>query len=523
MTSQHHYPLACPTGRLTITATILASAMAFIDGTALNVILPSLQANLDATASELFWVLNSYLLMLAALIIIGGSLGDKIGRVKVFKYGIAIFTIGSLLCGIAANIHQLIIFRGLQGIGGALMIPGSLAIISATFSPEEKGKAIGVWSSVTTVVTICGPVLGGALADLGLWRMIFFLNLPLGVFAFWVSHVKVPESFQEGSGKIDWVGAVLLASSLTALTYGFLEVPERGTSDIIVIINLALGVVLLVVFLLSQKGRVDAMVPFSLFANRTFTGVNLLSFFLYAGLGGMMLFLSLNLIQIQGYSQFQAGLTFLPFSLLMVVIAPRAGKLTDQYGARNFLIFGPLITAIGFFMLSTIGMTAGPSQYWSTFFPGFIVFALGMSITVVPLTTAVMTSADESQSGIASGINNSVTRIASTFMNAIAGALAIFLFAQLISESPLFINSSLEVQGSILIETNKLGDAQVPSSMVADNAGELNRLFQTSFLEVYSTIGWICCGLALLSSAIAVLTVPSKNHLTSSIDVPESI
>ncbi len=484
--------------------------MAFIDSTALNVILPSLQANLQANASELFWVLNSYLLMLAALIIVGGSLGDKIGRVRVFKYGIIIFTVGSLLCGLSTNIEQLIIFRGIQGIGGALMIPGSLAIISATFSPEEKGKAIGVWSSVTTIVTICGPVLGGALADLGLWRMIFFLNLPLGIFAGWISQTKVPESHQEGSSKIDWLGAVLLALALTAITFGFLEMPERGATHLVVLTSLTIGVVLMIVFLLSQN-KADAMVPFSLFSNKTFTGVNLLSFFLYAGLGGMMLFLSLNLIQIQGYSQFQAGLTFLPFSLLMVIIAPRAGKLTDKYGPRNFLIFGPLITSLGFLILSYVGMTGGPAHYWTTYFPGFIVFALGMSITVVPLTTAVMTSADESQSGIASGINNSVTRIASTFMNAIAGALAIFLFAQFIEQSALFIDAPLNIQRSIILETSKLGDAQVPASLPEDLTTELSDLFQDSFLRVYKVIGWLSCGLAFLSSVIAFLTVPAKN------------
>ena len=205
--TQHHYPLNCPTGRWTMFSTILATSMAFIDGSALNVILPSLQQDLSATGVDLFWVLNSYLLMLAALIIVGGSLGDKLGRVKVFKFGILIFTIGSAFCGLAQDITQLIIFRTIQGVGGAFMIPGSLSIISAVFSSEEKGKAIGTWSATTTIVTICGPVLGGALADAGLWRLIFFINLPFGLLSILALHFKVPESKQPDVSKVDWAGA----------------------------------------------------------------------------------------------------------------------------------------------------------------------------------------------------------------------------------------------------------------------------------------------------------------------------
>ena len=508
--SQHHYPLNCSTGRWTMISTILASSMAFIDGTALNVILPSLQKDLSASGSDLFWVLNSYLLMLAALIIVGGSLGDKLGRVRIFKIGILIFTIGSAACGFSQDMLQLIIFRSVQGVGGALMIPGSLAIISAVFSKEEKGKAIGTWSAATTIVTVCGPVLGGALADIGLWRLIFYINLPLGILALLVLHFKVPESKEPGASSVDWVGATLLTVSLAALTFGFLEMPELSYNHPIVIASLAIGTILFVVFLLAEQRISDPMVPLTLFQNKTFSGVNLLSFLLYAALGAIMLFLSLNIIQIQKYSQFQAGLTFLPFSAMMILVARRMGSLTDKYGARIFLIAGPTITGIGMFWLSTVGMTAGPSAYWSTFFPPFLMFALGMSITVVPLTTAVMACVDESKSGIASGINNSVTRISGTFINAILGAVAIFLFANYVEADLASLSFTIELNQELLEESVRLGEATAPASVPQNLQEEVNKIFDGAFIQTYQWIGRLSAGLAFLSAIVALFMVERK-------------
>ncbi len=509
-TAQHQYPLACPTGRWTMLATILPTSMAFIDGTALNVILPSLQTDLNATGSDLFWVLNSYLLMLAAIIIVGGSLGDKLGRVKVFQVGIIIFSIGSALCGFSPNIVYLIIFRTLQGLGGALMIPGSLAIISAVFSKEEKGKAIGTWSAATTIVTICGPVLGGALADMGLWRYIFFINVPLGLLSLVVLQLKVPESSEPGASTVDWWGAAVMVSSLALLTFGFLEMPELGKTHWVVITSLVLGVILLLIFLRIEDSIAQPMVPLNLFQNRTFSGVNLLSFFLYAGLGAIMLFLSLNLIQIQGYSQLQAGLTFMPFSLTMVLLARRMGTLSDKFGARNFLIVGPTVSGLGMFWLSQIGMTSGPSEYWTTFFPGFIVFAIGMSITVVPLTTAVMTCVDESKSGIASGINNSVTRIAGTFINAILGAAAIYFFMDYVMLEVNALPISEDMNNQILQEAIRLGEASAPVSLAPELQSSINKIYDNSFINTYRLVGMLSALLAFLSAIIAFFMVEKK-------------
>ncbi|WP_424962635.1 MFS transporter [Ekhidna sp.] len=513
--AQHNYPLNCPTGKWTMLSTILASSMAFIDSTALNVILPSLQKDLEATGSDLFWVLNSYLLMLASLIIVGGSLGDKRGRVKVFKFGILIFTLGSAACGFSQDITQLIIFRSIQGIGGALMIPGSLAIISAVFSKDEKGKAIGTWSAATTIVTVCGPVLGGALADIGLWRLIFFINVPLGILSIFALQYKVPESKEPGASKVDWWGAALLTLSLAALTFGFLEMPEMGYQHPFVLTSLALGLVLLVVFLVTEQRVSEPMVPLLLFRSKTFSGVNLLSFFLYAALGAVMLFLSLNIIQVQGYSQFQAGLTFLPFSAMMILVARRMGALSDKYGPRRFLIIGPLITGAGMYWLSTIGMTEGPFEYWSTFFPAFLTFALGMSITVVPLTTAVMACVDESKSGIASGINNSVTRISGTFINAILGAFAIFLFAKYVEVDLSQLSISSYDKEVIMSEAGQLGEAKAPENLSSSLKEKVNRIYDLSFIQTYQWVGRLSAGLAWLSALIAVLMVEEKKVQTT--------
>lgn len=508
--AQHDYPLNCPTGKWTLLSTILASSMAFIDGSALNVILPSLQKDLNATGSDLFWVLNGYLLMLAALIIVGGSLGDKLGRVKIFKVGIVIFIAGSILCGLAMTVNQLIIFRMVQGTGGALMIPGSLSIISAVFSKEEKGKAIGTWSAATTIVTVCGPVLGGALADIGLWKLIFFINVPLGILSILVLHFKVPESREPGASKVDWLGAMLLVCSLALITFGFLEMPEWGYTHPLVVASLAIGTILLIAFVIVEGKTMEPMMPLELFKNKTFSGVNLLSFFLYAGLGAIMLFMSLNIIQVQGYSQLQAGLTFLPFSFVMILLARKMGTLSDKYGARLFLVIGPATTGVGMLWLSTIGITAGPSAYWLTFFPPFMLFAVGMSITVVPLTTAVMTSVDNSKSGIASGINNSVTRISGTFMNAILGAVTVLLFTNysMLEIDSLAISEAMKIE--LVEEATKLGEARAPKELIETLQQEVNLIFKKGFVSTYQWVAVLSALLAFLSAGIAFFMVEKK-------------
>jgi len=393
-------------GRWILFATILASSMAFIDGSALNVALPSLQADLQASGAQLLWIVNAYMLMLAALILVGGSLGDKLGRKKVFMIGIGLFLLASLACGLAPTVALLIGARVVQGVGGALMIPGSLAIISASFGDDRRGRAIGTWSAATTLVTIAGPLLGGFLADNGLWRGVFLINIPLGVAALLVLLFKVPESRDEQAAPgIDYLGAALASLGLAGLTYGFISAPQLGFGDPLVFGTLLGGVIALAAFVLVEARSRHPMMPLQLFRSRTFSGANLLTLFLYGGLSVGIFFLSLNLVQAQGYSQSLAGLAFTPLAVLISVLSRLAGGLADRFGPRLPLIVGPSLAGLGFLLFAFVGLTAGPPSYWTTFFPGILLFGIGMAITVAPLTAAVMGALPSHYAGTASGIN----------------------------------------------------------------------------------------------------------------------
>jgi EmrB/QacA subfamily drug resistance transporter len=491
-------------GKWIMVSAIMASAMAFIDGTALNVVLPSLQESLNASGTDLFWVLNAYLLMLAALILIGGSLGDHLGRKKVFMYGIFIFIAGSAACGFAWNINMLIVFRVLQGIGGALMIPGSLSLISSSIRENEKGKAIGTWSAFTTMVTIGGPVLGGALGDAGLWRYIFFINIPIGAAALLILWKKVAESRDEDSDPaMDYPGAVTIALGLGLLTFGFLRIPAIGLYNWQVIGSLTMGLFFLAAFLVIESKSKHAMMPLTLFKNLTFSGVNLLTFFLYAGLGAGMLFLSLNMVQVQGYSQLQSGLTFLPFTILMVGIARFAGSLSDKYGPRLLLIGGPATAGIGLLVLSFVQQTSGPGAYWTTFFPGIFIFGLGMSFTVTPLTTAVMAAVSDQFSGMASGVNNAVSRVAGVFANAIFGALAILFFSGALQDQLKQAPLSNKDKQLVMAQVTNLGNAKVPQSLRNHDRLLVKNIYHAGFIVAYARIMRIAAVLCFLGALMA--------------------
>lgn len=497
-------------GRWIMVSAILASSMAFIDGTALNVVLPSLQHNLNASGADLFWILNAYMLMLAALILIGGALGDRLGRRKVFMTGIFIFILGSAACGIAGTAVLLIVFRMIQGIGGALMIPGSLSLISAAIDEKERGKAIGTWSAVTTLVTMGGPVLGGALADAGLWRYIFFINVPIGIAALFFLWRKVKESEDRDSGKgLDFPGAVLIAVGLAMLTFGCLRMPALGFNDPQVYGTMTAGVLLLFAFIVVEKKSKNPMLPLSLFSVLTFSGTNLLTFFLYAGLGAGMLFLSLNMVQVQGYSQLQSGLTFLPFTVLMITIARFAGNMADKYGPRLFLIAGPWLAGAGLLLLSFVKQTGGAADYWTTFFPGIVVLGLGMSFTVAPLTATVMGAVGDHLSGTASGINNAVTRIAGVFANAIFGALAVLFFSGSVQKDISSLPVGQQQKQEIMAQTVNLGNAMVPGSIAPDHKQAVVTVYHTGFINAYEKIMWMAAGLGFLGGLMALLFVRS--------------
>ena len=508
--------LGSPAGKWVLSSTILASAMAFIDSTALNVVLPSLQKSLQASASDLFWILNAYLLMLAALILIGGSLGDRLGRKRVFMIGIFIFICASTACGLAPGTGALIAFRVIQGIGGALMIPGSLSLLSSSIDEKERGKAIGTWSAITTMVTIGGPVMGGALADAGLWRYIFFINVPIGIIALWILWKHVAESKEaESDAAFDLPGVLAIALGLAALTFGFLRMPAVGFNHWTVSGSLSVGVLLLFVFVVIERKSKYPMMPPHLFANPTFTGVNLLTFFLYAGLSAAMLFLSLDLVQAQGYSQLESGLTFLPFTILMISITRTAGTLADKFGPRLFLIAGPAISGCGMLLLSFVGLTRGPASYWTSFLPGLLVLGLGMSITVSPLTTTVMNAVSDEYSGVASGINNALTRVANVFANAIFGALAVLLFTQALHQKLDTVPMQPEARQMVMAQAADLGNAHVPAGLAGNTT--IVSAYRSGFVGVYRQIMRVSACLAFTGALMGLLFVRRPRPSTSTI------
>lgn len=388
-------------GRWVLAATILGSAMAFIDSTVVNVALPVLQQSLGAGVSQSKWIVDAYLLVLSSLMLAGGSLGDRLGRVRVFAAGVILFAGASLWCGVAANAAHLIAARALQGAGAAMLIPGSLAILTAAFPADQRGRAIGTWSAMTSLAIIAGPLLGGWLVQVWSWRAVFFINLPIAAITLLIVWLKVPRIAPEVTGAIDWSGTALITIALGAMTFALIEKKWLGA---------AIALVAFVAFILVERRVANPIVPLSLFRSRTFTGANVLTLLLYGALSAATFLLPFNLIQVQHYSPAEAGAAFLPFVVTMTLLSRWTGGLADRIGPRIPLTIGPIVAGAGFALMALPGVGG---SYWTTFFPGILALGIGMSITVAPLTTTVMTSiADERFAGAASGINNTIARAA---------------------------------------------------------------------------------------------------------------
>ncbi len=473
--------------------------MAFIDGTVVNVALPFLQTNLNATAIGIQWVVEAYSLFLSALLLVGGSLGDLYGRRLIFNIGVVVFALASAGCGLAANIEQLIIARSVQGIGGALLVPGSLALISSSFDEKDRGKAIGTWSGFSAITTAIGPVLGGWLVEHWSWRAAFFLNLPLAVAVLVISLWKVPETREKDHpGGLDWLGAALATIGLGGVVYGLIESPRLGFRNPFVLLTLIGGVVALVAFVFNEAHAKNPMVPLNLFRSRDFSGANVLTLFLYAALSGMFFFFTLNLIQIQGYSATAAGAALLPFVAFMFALSRWSGGLIDRFGARLPLTVGPTIAAAGF-ILFAIPSTSG--NYWTSFFPAVMVLGLGMTISVAPLTTTVMTAVGEEQAGAASGINNAVSRTAGLLAIAVFGVVMLHAFSNRLVNRMDEIQVDEQLKHSIYEQRVKLAALEVPASADAATRERLKSVVADSFVFGFRVIMLTAAGLALASGA----------------------
>lgn len=508
-------PYARAEGRWVLAATILASSMAFIDGTALNVALPVIQSSLGATGSQLLWIVNAYLLLLASLLLVGGALGDRLGRRRVFAAGITLFALASLACGLAPSAGFLIAARAVQGVGGALMVPGSLSIITATFPANERGRAIGTWSAFTTIATIIAPALGGLLADIGFWRGVFFINLPLAAVALFMTLRRVPETRDDTRhGPLDIAGAAFIVAGLALVTYGLITAGERGVQaalrDPLIIITLGAGAVAIVASILVETRCPDPLMPPHLFKSRTFTGANLLTFFLYAALNGLTVFLPLNLVQVQGYRATFAGLAFLPFSIILAALSRWAGGLVDRFGPRLPLTVGPLIAALGFVLYGLPGRTGGPVDYWTTFFPATVVFGLGMGITVAPLTATVMGAHGDRYAGVSSGVNNAIARTAAVLAIAVFGALMLIRFDTGLAARVAPLDLPAESEQALMMQAENLGNAKPPESLSASLTGQVQLAIDGAFIAAFRTVAFICAGLAAFSALLAFLLVEKR-------------
>jgi EmrB/QacA subfamily drug resistance transporter len=397
-----------PAGRWVLAVAVAGSGLAFLDGTVVNVALPDIGRDLGASTSALQWILNGYLLTLASLILLGGSLGDRYGRRRIFVLGVGLFTAASLLCAIAPNSEMLIFARLLQGIGGALLTPGSLAMIEASFRPTDRARAIGAWSGLGGVATALGPLLGGYLVDAVSWRAIFLINLPIGLFVVAAATRHVPETRDPTtSGHLDFRGAALAALGLAGATYALIEAPDKGTSSLAMLAG-AVGVIALIAFLLVERRSPDPMMPLGMFSSRQFSAANLVTFVVYAALGGFF-FLFVAFLQISlGYSPIAAGAASLPVTVLMLLLSARSGAFAQRIGARVPLTVGPLVIAVG--LLLTTRISPGDS-YITSVLPAVTIFGLGLTLVVAPVTATVLAAADARHSGIASGINNAVSRV----------------------------------------------------------------------------------------------------------------
>jgi EmrB/QacA subfamily drug resistance transporter len=504
---QQQYEVSSKPGRLILAATIIASGMAFLEGTAVNLAVPPIQLAFGASLTQIQWVINSFALTLAAFLLISGSLSDRFGRKKIFTWGIVLFVISSLACGLARNITVLIAFRALQGLAGAMMIPGSLTIIRLAFKSSDQGRAIGLWSGLSGGVAALGPFIGGALIQVFGWPSVFYLNLPLGILAFFLTIYYVPESRNTEATKLDWWGTTLITLSLFGLSYGLINAPLFGWHNYLVLSSFIGGLVLLVLFVVVELKTEQPLVPLKIFHSSLVSGANLVTLLLYFALYGMIFFVALNLEQAQGLSPFQAGLGLLPAIVLITFLSGPAGRLADRIGSRKPMIWGPLIVCAGMALLATPGVHA---NYFLYFMPGLILFGGGMALLIPALVKCAL-AVDEKYSGSASGVNNAVSRVAALLAVAVLGVVALSLFSgklhRAVAASP---ELSIAQKTIVLDQTNKLGGIVLPNDFAPGARLTADHIIKQSLVSSFRQVMIINAILAFCSAVIAYFLIKDR-------------
>ena len=415
--------MGTPRGRYTLLATILGSGLAMLDSTVVNIALPTIGRDFDAGLGALQWCVNAYTLTLSGLLLLGGALGDRYGRRRIYVIGIAWFALASLACGIAPSVETLIAARALQGVGAALLVPGSLALIEASFVATDRGAAIGAWSGLGSVAAAIGPFLGGYLIDAVSWRLVFFINLPLAAAAVLIATRHVPESRDPGAqGRaLDVRGGVLVAFGLAGVTYALSEGPRSGFGQPFVLLAGLAGLVGLVAFVLAEHTSPNPLAPLEMFRSRQFSAANAATFVVYAALVGALFLLPIQLQQVVDLTPLESGAAIVPLTLVMLVLSSRSGRIAGKIGPRLPMTVGPIVMGLGLVLLSRVDAGAG---YVADVLPGVLVFALGLAATVAPLTTTVLAAASENRTGVASAINNDIARIAGLVAVALLPTLA---------------------------------------------------------------------------------------------------
>lgn len=494
------------TGRGVLGATLLASGASFIMWSAVTVALPAIQQHFDTNVAGIQWVVNSHLLTLSALLLIGGSMGDRFGRKRVFQTGIVIFLTGAVLSGFAWSIGALIGFQAFQGVGSALMVPQSLAIISACFREAERGRAIGIWAGISGGIAALGPWVGGLLVDTVGWPAVFWMTAPVVAVALAVATRFVPENRDTEPGGLDWTGTALILTGLLGIAYGLIAGPVRGWSEPLVLTGLIGGIAAVGAFILVEKAKRRPLVPMDMFRNPLVRGANALTLMLYLAFNGVLLFTVLNLQQVQGYSPTEAGLAVLPPIVIITLLAAPSGSLADRLGPRSQMVAGPLVVALGAGLL----ITGGPdADYLRHFLPGLAAIGLGMAVAIPPLTKSAL-SVRPGFSGSASGVNNAVSRIASLLAVALLGAVMVSAFGSSLREIISATSLRTAAQDKILAQYDKLGGIEIPDGFGQTAAKEARNAIQASFIHGYRLVMLICVGLTCTGALVSALTIRAK-------------